>query len=228
MKSAFFREETKMQDSKELRQSVIDACLWLKEKGLIFGTWGNISVRLDDGNILITPSKIAYELMTVEDLVVLAPDGTQVSGTRLATSEREIHRKVMNKRSDVGAIIHMHSTYAMAAAARNFGVPVISEEMCQMIGGAIPLSSRFVPSDMHNELGTVVSDSVTDVNAILIRNHGPMCFGKDLEEAKVCCQVVEKSCKMYLHLLAAGGMQTVSDENVKRGRDYFVNSYGKS
>ena len=217
-----------MKDSVELRQEIIDTCLWLKSQGLVFSTWGNISVRLDDGNILITPSKVEYEIMKPEDLVVLAPDGTQVSGTRLSTSEREIHRMVMNKRKDVGAIIHMHSPYAMMAAARNEGVPVISEEMCQLLGGAIPLSYEFVPSDMHKKLGEVVSDSVTDTNAVLIRNHGPMCFGSTLKEARVCCQVVEKSCKMYLHLLAAGGVQTISDENVARGRDYFLNSYGKS
>ncbi len=217
-----------MKDCLKLRQEIINTCLWLKEKGLIIGTWGNISVRLDDGNILITPSKVAYETMKPEDLVVISIDGNKVSGELLPTSERAIHRMVMQKRPDVGAIIHMHSTYAMAAAARNEGVPVISEEMCQLLGGEIPLSSEFVPSDMHEKLGTVVADSVTVSNAILIRNHGPMCFGHDLEEAKVCCQVVEKSCKMYLHLLAAGEMQMVSEENVIRGRDYFLNSYGKS
>lgn len=217
-----------MKDCKELRQEVIDTCLWLKSQGLVFSTWGNISVRLDDGNILITPSKVDYDTMTTDDLVVLAPDGTQVSGTRLSTSEREIHRKVMNKRLDVGAIIHMHSPYAMMAAARNEGVPVISEEMCQLLGGAIPLSSEFVPSDMHVKLGEVVSNSIDQTNAILIRNHGPMCFGKNLAEARVCCQVVEKSCKMYIHLLAAGGFQSISDENVARGRDYFLNGYGKT
>lgn len=217
-----------MKDCKELRQEVINTCLWLKSQGLVFSTWGNISVRLDDGNILITPSKVDYDTMTVEDLVVLSPDGTQISGTRLSTSEREIHRKVMNKRLDVGAIIHMHSPYAMMAAARNEGVPVISEEMCQLLGGAIPLSSEFVPSDMHVKLGEVVSNSIDQTNAILIRNHGPMCFGKNLAEARVCCQVVEKSCKMYIHLLAAGGFQTISDENVARGRDYFLNGYGKT
>lgn len=217
-----------MNDCLELRQQIIDTCLWLKAQGLILGTWGNISVRLDDGNIMITPSRLEYELMKPEDLVIIAPDGTQVSGQRLSTSERGIHRKVMNKRPDVGAIIHMHSTYAMAAAARNEGVPVVSEEMCQLIGGEIPLSSKFVPSDMHEELGTVVSESVTNSNAVLIRNHGPVCFGKDLEEAKICCQIVEKSCKIYLHLLSAGEIQTISEENIVRGRYYFLNSYGKS
>lgn len=217
-----------MHDCTEIRQEVIDTCLWLKAQGLVFSTWGNISVRLDDGNILITPSRVEYETMKPEDLVVLAPDGTQLKGDRLSTSEREIHRRIMNKRPDVGAIIHMHSTYGMAAAARNEGVPVISEEMCQLLGGAIPLSAEFVPSDKHVELGTVVSESITEANAILIRNHGPICFGATLKEARVCCQVVEKSCKMYLHLLAAGGIQTISEENVRRGRDYFLHGYGKS
>ncbi len=217
-----------MNDCIELRQEIIDTCLWLKSQGFVFSTWGNISVRLDNGNILITPSKVDYDTMKPEDLVVLSPDGKQVSGTRLSTSEREIHRQVMNRRSDVGAIIHMHSPYAMMAAARNEAVPAISEEMCQLLGGPIALSREFVPSDMHERLGEVVAASVDERNAILIRNHGPICFGKNLSEAKVCCQVTEKSCQMYIHLLAAGGIQIISDENVVRGRDYFLNSYGKS
>ncbi|MBQ7726631.1 MAG: class II aldolase/adducin family protein, partial [Clostridia bacterium] len=88
-----------MNDCKELRKEVIDTCLWLKSQGLLFSTWGNISVRLDDGNILITPSKVDYDIMMPEDLVVLSPEGKQISGTRLSTSEREIHRRVMNKRA---------------------------------------------------------------------------------------------------------------------------------
>lgn len=217
-----------MQDSTELRKQVIDACLWMRNQELVYGTWGNISVRLDDGNILITPSKVDYALMKPCDLVVLAPDGRIISGERLATSEREMHRGIMNRRTDIGAIIHTHSAYAMAAAARNEGVPVISEEMCQLIGGPIPLSHRFVPSSEHVELGQVVTESVTGANAILIRNHGVACFGRTLEEAKTCCQIVEKSCKIYMHLLTAGGMQILEDRYVDAGRDYFLNGYGRT
>ena len=217
-----------MKDTLELRQEVIDTCLWLKEQGFVFGTWGNISVRLDTGNILITPSKVPYEEMKPEDLVVLAPDGNTVSGTRLSTSERELHRNILNKKSDIGAIIHMHSPYAMTCCARNEGVPVISEEMCQLLGGAIPLSQCFVPSEHHVELGQVVADSITDSNAILIRNHGPMCFGRTLEETRICCQVTEKSCQMYLMLLSAGNMVEIPEKYVKAGRNYFLYKYGKS
>lgn len=211
-----------------LRNDVIETCRWLRMQGLVFSTWGNVSVRTPEGYVLITPTKVDYDEMLPEDLVVLALDGTILSGHRLSTSEREIHLGVMRKRRDVGAIIHTHSPYAMAACARNSGIPPFSEEICQLIGGAIPLSSRFVPSSRHLELGEVVTASVTNANAILIRNHGPMCFGRDLREACVCCQVVEKSAKIYLHLLAAGSHTVVPGEFVKDGRDYYMNDYGKT
>ena len=217
-----------MHDSKELRQSIIDCYTWMVEKGLVIGTWGNISLRLSDGNILITPSRINYHEMQPEDLVVLSPDGTIVDGFRLPTSERELHRGIMNRRPDVNAIIHTHSPYAMAAAAIEGGIPPISEEMCQLLGGGIPLSSRFVPSERHVELGQVVTDSLGDANAVLIRNHGPICCGSSLEEAKVCCQVVEKSAKMYLHIRSCADIQVIEDQWVRAGRQYYQTSYGKS
>lgn len=216
-----------MKDCVETRQKVIDTCLWLVEKGLVFGTWGNISVRLDDGNILITPSKVPYETMKPEDMVVLAPDGTVVDGFRLATSERELHRGIMNARPDIHAIIHTHSTYAMAAAATGQGIPPISEEMCQLLGGEIPITSQFVASEKHLELGEEVTRSIGDKNAVLIRNHGPVCCGRTLDEARVCCQVVEKSAQMYL-TIRGGTVCPVEEEWVRAGRNYFLYSYGKT
>ena len=212
----------------ELRCQIIDTCRWLRQQGLVFGTWGNISVRMDDGNIMITPSKVDYDQMVPEDMVVLSPDGEVVSGHRLSTSEREIHLGVMRKRPDINAIIHMHSTYAMACAARNEAIPPFSEEICQLIGGEIPLTHTFVPSADHKELGRVTVESVTEANAILLRNHGPMCFGRTLEEAKVTCQVLEKSCKIFMHLRAAGDYSVVPEEHVLGGRNYFLHSYGKT
>ncbi len=217
-----------MFDCTEIRQKVIDTCNWLVRQGLVIGTWGNVSVRLADGNILITPSKVAYDIMTPEDLVVLAPDGKVVSGFRLSTSEREIHRGILNRRPDVNAVIHTHSAYAMACCAIDGGIPPISEEMAQLLGGGIPISYRFVPSEKHVELGQVICDSIGDANAVLIRNHGPVCCGKSLDEAMVCAQVVEKSAKMYLHIRQGGGVVEIEDQWVKAGRKYFLEAYGKT
>lgn len=218
-----------MSDYIELRQKIIDTCLFLRKEGYIFGTWGNISVRLDDGNILITPSRIDYAIMKPEDLPVLAPDGSVVSGTKLSTSEREIHRGIMNAREDVGAIIHTHSPHAMACSTFDEGIPVFSEEMCQLLGGPIPISREFVPSDDHVKLGRVASESIGNANALLIRNHGPICVGRTLEEALVCCQITEKTAQIYLNLLQSKQhVNYLSEEVVDRGRNYFLHKYGKS
>jgi len=216
-----------MRDCTETRQAVIDACLWLVREKYTFGTWGNISLRLDDGNILITPTRVAYEEMTPEDLVVLAPDGSVVSGHRLATSERELHRGILNARPDVGAIIHAHSPYAMAAAATGQGIPPVSEEVCQVVGGAIPITSRFIPSEKHAELGEEATRSIGNVNALLIRNHGPICCGRTLEEAKTCCQVVEKNARIYL-MIRNGSCEPVEEPWITAGRNYFLYGYGKT
>lgn len=82
----------------ERRSKIIDTCRRLRSAGYVFGTWGNVGVRLDDGNILITPSRVDYDELLPEDLPVLVPDGSIVSGSRLPTSEREIHRGILNAR----------------------------------------------------------------------------------------------------------------------------------
>lgn len=217
-----------MKDWLELRKEIISTCLWLKEIGFIVGTWGNISVRVDEDKMLITPSRMEYEQMKPEDIVLMSLSGEVLLGDRLPTSEREVHRLIMKNRPDVGAIIHAHSSYAMAAAAMNHSIPPISEEMCQMIGGEIPLSKAFVPSDQHVALGEMAAESIGQANAVLLRNHGPISCGKDLKEAKVCCQIVEKSAKMYLHIHTLADLQIIPEEAVVAGRNYFLNKYGKS
>ena len=90
------------------------------------------------------------------------------------------------------------------------------------------MTKEFVPSEEHVKLGDMVIKSMTESNAILIRNHGPVCIGRNLEEAKICCLVVEKNCGIYLDLLASGRFNEIPEEFVKAGRNYFLYKYGKS
>ena len=211
----------------DLRQEIIDTCLWLKNNGYLQGTWGNISARCEDGSILITPSKVDYELMKPEDLVTMNIDGSVLSGTRLPTSERDVHLGILRNRLDIGAIVHTHSLYAMAASTLNEGIPPITEEMCQILAGGIPLSRVFVPSSKHKELGEVAAASIGTANALLMRNHGPVCCGRNLKEACTCCQVVEKSAQIYLHVMGTQ-FNIIDDQWVKDGRHYYTQAYGKT
>lgn len=210
-----------------LRKEIIETCLWLQKEGYVFGTWGNVSVRTEDGNFLITPSRIPYDEMNPEDILLMSPDGTVIEGTRLPTSERELHRGILNARQDVQAIIHTHSTYAIAAGTLGCDIPPLSEEICQLLGGKIPVTSVFVPSEKHRELGDECVKSIGAYNALLIRNHGSVACGSTLKEAAVTVQVVEKSAQIFL---AVKNMEfhCVPEQWVAAGRNYFLYAYGKT
>ena len=83
----------------EARQEILNICRQMVEKGFFLGTWGNVSVRIGD-HIILTPSKIEYDAMCLEDFVVLNLDGTIACGERTPTSEKEVHRQIYLKRED--------------------------------------------------------------------------------------------------------------------------------
>ncbi len=209
------------------RKEIIETCLWLKKEGYVFGTWGNISVRVDTETFLITPSRIPYEEMQPEDILLMNLDGKVLEGTRLPTSERELHRGILKARPDIMAIVHTHSTYAIAAGTLGCDIPPISEEICQLLGGRIPVTSNFVASEKHVELGEECVRSIGSYNALLIRNHGAVACGRSLSEAVVSCQVVEKSAQIFVSIYNKD-FNCVPEPWVEAGRNYFLYSYGKT
>ena len=104
----------------EARQEILDICRQMVEKKFFLGTWGNVSVRIE-GHIILTPSKVEYDRMRLEDLVVLNLDGSIACGERTPTSEKEVHRQIYLAREDVKAIIHAHTAKAMAVSALQIG-----------------------------------------------------------------------------------------------------------
>ncbi|MDF2631511.1 MAG: class aldolase/adducin family protein [Caproiciproducens sp.] len=210
----------------EIRQQIIEACLWLQEKELVIGTWGNVSVRLDEMRIMMTPSKMDYNIMKPEDLVIVGMDGNRLEGTHSATSEMDVHRLIYAQRKDVGAVVHCHSVYASAMCASGRGIPPILEEMSQMIGGEIPITKAYINAGSHVPLGLAATKTLQDKNAVLLRNHGPVSVGRDLKEALICCQVVEKAAKCYLALCAGQTPELIPDNMVQSERKRFLYQYG--
>lgn len=210
----------------EIRQAIIDACLWLQDTGMVIGTWGNVSVRLDDGTIMVTPSKIDYEDLTPADMVIVDMAGSKLEGEHSPTSEMHVHRLIYVNRPDVGAVVHCHPIYASAMCAADHGIPVIFEEMSQMIGGEIPITAEYVNAGQHVRLGEVTAEALGDKNAVLIRNHAPVCVGRDLKEALTCSLVTEKAAKCYLALKGGVEIATIPEDMVKAERHRFLYSYG--
>lgn len=210
----------------EIKQRIIDACLWLQEKDLVIGTWGNVSVRIGD-EIILTPSRVDYKAMTIEDMVTIDLDGNVMEGFRSPTTEREVHRLIYRERADVGAIVHYHPVYASAMCACDHEIPAFTEEMSQLIGGSIPITPEYIRAGEHERLGAAAAKYIGNKNAVMLRNHAPVCCGKDLDEALTCCQVVEKSAICYLALKGAGEkIQYIPEEMIKLENDRFKNDYG--
>lgn len=118
--------------------------------------------------------------MKPEDLVIVNEKGEKCQGTRSATSEMDVHRLIYLKRPDISAIIHCHPLYASAICATGQGIPPILEEMTQLLGGEIPITSRYIRAGHHLALAEETVRALGNKNAVLIVNHAPVCCGRTL------------------------------------------------
>lgn len=213
-------------DSQELREKIIRACLWMEEKELVFGTWGNVSVRCG-GTILLTPTRMRYRDMTPDDLVTVGMDGAVLAGRRLPTSEKELHRQIYLARGDVGAVAHNHSAHATAVACTGGSIPAMNEEMSQLLGGGIACTGQYVPAGRHAELAEACVRALGGRNAVLLMNHGVVCCGADLEEALVACLIAEKAARMYLAVGDAARIAEIPGGLVAEERRRYLYQYGR-
>ena len=200
------------QDNYEpIKAQIIEMCRRLEKMGYFIGTWGNISVRVPEGFIvlehvfdpvrdldpvpkgfIVTPSRVPYDVIETDDFVVVSSEGKVIAGHRLPSSETEIHRAVLNKKNNLGAIIHSHSPYATAVSCLHRRIPPFVEDMAQIIGGQVDCT-RYVPAGQHKKIADEVAQTIGEANAVLLANHGVLCGGRDLEEAFIASQILEKA-----------------------------------
>ncbi len=209
------------------RTEIIKVCLAMQEIGFFLGTWGNVSVRVGD-HILLTPSRVQYDSMRAEDMVVIDMEGNKVEGERNPTSEKEVHRQIYLVREDVKAVIHAHTVKAMAVSASRIDeVPCMVEEMSQLLGGAIPLAEEYVPAEQHFELGRAAAKAIGQKNGVILKNHGPVACGRDLDEAVLVAKVVEKACDIYLAAAQNHLVTEIPKRHVESERHRYLYTYGK-
>jgi L-fuculose-phosphate aldolase len=207
-------------------KEIINTCLDLEKIGYFIGTWGNVSVRVDEG-LIVTPSRMSYSSITHNDFVVLSPTGQVLSGHRLPTSEADIHRLTYNRRCDIRAIIHSHSPCATAVACLHRSIPPFVEDLVQIVGGKVKCAP-YVPAGQHQKIAAAVARTIGRVNAVLLANHGCMGCGRTLAEAFLVCRIVEKAAYMMLAAGALGKVKSIPGKFVKSERYRFLYKYGTS
>jgi len=198
----------------ELKQQLCDMGVQLLNTGLTYGTCGNISTRIpQQKKIIITPSGIPYHLVNPEDLVIVSFDN-KIQGKQKPSLETPLHLAVYKKRDDLETIIHTHSRYALAVSAVKTSVPVFIDEIFSHIGGEIAVVPYALPGS--KELAENTIKKLEDKNAVLLRNHGAVCCGKNLQDAFQTAEAVETICHIYILSTILGDIKTLPDE----GKDF--------
>lgn len=208
----------------EFRQNIIDAALYIQQTGLVRGTSGNISVRSENG-FLITPSGMAYNDLTTEDIVELDFDGKVISGLRKPSIEKDLHRLIYKNRSDVASVVHVHSIYAAAMASARKILPVVTDNMAAFFGKEIVCADYARSGSM--ELAENVSKALASDFGIMLANHGALCVGDNLNSALSRCEVLEESAKIFILSESVGGAVCLTEEQTKSQFISIVKNYGQ-
>jgi len=183
-------------------EAVLAAAKKMLADGLVEGTSGNISGRLADGRVCLTPSSVPYDTMTLEDLVVVEPDGTVVSGERSPTTEKDLHLSALRRYPELGSVIHCHAVHATMFALAREPIPAVIEEVVVYVGGDVPCCDY--KGTGTAALGDEVAAHLADRGAALLANHGLVTCGSSPEKALHNAALIERTAKIVWGTRAMG------------------------
>ena len=182
------------------RDQIVRLAKSMFERGLTFGSSGNISARVDDG-WLMTPTGSTMGTLDPAKISKLDNDGEHISGDK-PTKESFLHHVMYEKRHGTGAVVHLHSTHSVAVSClsdinkKNVLPPITAYYVMKI--GTLPLIPYFPPGDL--DLAKAVREMASDHHALLLANHGPVVAGKSLEDAVYAIEELEETAKLFLML----------------------------
>ena len=196
----------------DLRSAIVECGRIAYERHLMTSNDGNISVRMSDGRILITPSGISKGRLTLDDMLVVNLNGNIISSRpdRKPSSETPMHLEVYKQRDDVRAVVHAHPIFAttLTVADLEFPIDVLPEVLLTM--GEVPITRYATPSS--HEDAEVIRPFVKGHNAMLLRQHGSLTFGKNLDEALIHLERIEHVSEIFWRAKMMGTVKRVPPE----------------
>jgi L-fuculose-phosphate aldolase len=198
----------------EHRREVCTAGRWIRERGYVPSTDGNISVRLDSRRILTSPTGISKGMMSPEDLVITDLDGNKISGRRNASSELPMHLLIYRRRPDVHAVCHAHPPVATGYAAAGVALDRALLSECVIGLGSIPIARYGTPGTA--ELTSAIEPLVQHHDALLLANHGVVTYAQDLLTAFFRMETTEHFARVSLVTVLLGKQVLLSSEDVEK------------
>lgn len=195
------------------RDEIVLVCRRLYERGLVAGSDGNVSVRQEDGSILVTPSGLSKVDVTPDDLVVVTLDGRVREGRHAPSSELRMHLRIYQRRPDVGAVVHAHPPAAtgFAVAGEAFMAPVLPEVILQLV--EVPLVPYATPGS--EQLADAFEPFLADHDGFLMANHGATTIARSLVTAHQRMESLEHAARILLAARALGRVNELSAADVQ-------------
>ncbi len=200
----------------------------LPRNGLVVWTAGNVSARVPGADLLvIKPSGVSYDDLSPEAMVVCDFDGNLVEGTRSPSSDTAAHAYVYKNMPEIGGVVHTHSDYATAWAARREPIPCVLTMMADEFGGDIPVGPFALIGDDSIGRGIVETLSHSRSRAVLMANHGPFTIGKDARDAVKAAVMVEDVARTVHFSRQLGEPVPIAAADIDRLFDRYQNVYGQ-
>jgi len=203
------------------RAIVLNACKRMLNDKLTVGSWGNISLRTGDNNVVITPSGTNYLKSSLNDMIVTDLSGNVLEGKLKPSSERLMHYEIYKNRKDVNAIVHTHSIFSSVLSVINEDIPAITEDIAMLLGDNIKVSEYALTGTM--ELAKNVVKGLKNNNATIMKNHGAVTVGSDMERAIVASEVLEKSANIYIYSRIIGKINKIPDDDINKLKNMSEN-----
>jgi L-fuculose-phosphate aldolase len=198
----------------QAKQEILEAGLKIYQRGLVAANVGNLSVRVGDNALWVTPTGVSKGSMTEEMLVKVDLDGNLLEGSRKPSSETKMHLRIYKENPDVRAVIHAHPP-----GATGFAVAHKAMDMYNMIEdvaaiGSVPLTPYGTPSTF--EVPDAIEPYLEEHDVMLLENHGALAVGSDVITAFYRMESLELWAKITINAVILGGSRDISRENIDK------------
>jgi L-fuculose-phosphate aldolase len=212
------------------KKTVLEVAQQAAQKGLVVGTAGNMSVRITEPGgrqlLAITPNNRYYDLIDVDDIGIVDFEGACVEGDLTPSIETMLHIGIYKARTKVNAVIHTHPVFGSIFSVIGAEIPPILDDQITYLGGEIKVAEYSLPGSQ--DLVKSAIPALGPRNAVILANHGTVTVGRDMREAFVNCEMLEKTARIYIYALGAGKMiKPVPADALEMEKAYFNYLHGE-
>lgn len=197
----------------QLKEQLCEIGRRLYQRGFVAANDGNLSVRLNERELLCTPTRVSKGFMRPEDICTVDYQGALLAGTKRPTSEMLMHLAIYKARPDVHAVVHCHAPHATAFAVAHEPIPRGVLPEVEVFLGEVPIAPYETPGTQ--KFADTILPFVKDSNTIVLANHGIVSYGPDLERAFFNAEILDAYCRILLLARPLGRVHHLTEAQLR-------------